>query len=141
MAADTQDLFRSPVLVVTIDAGMTYSLLELDTAAKYKIPIICMVFNNNCWGTWPRAAAALDAHVPVSGESAVQMAEGFGVASEYVRTQERFHDFLRRIWKTPSNNLLSTLINVQEIKELAPATQYPRGNYVNPEPSIGGLVH
>src|SRR5215472_14812190 len=45
----------APILVVTSDAGMAYSLLELDTAAKYKIPVICVMFNNNCWGMWPSA--------------------------------------------------------------------------------------
>ena len=38
------------VLVITSDAGITYSMFELDTAAKYKIPVICIVYNNNAWG-------------------------------------------------------------------------------------------
>jgi acetolactate synthase I/II/III large subunit len=45
----------APVLVLTSDAGIAYSMFELDTAAKYKIPVICVVFNNNAWGMWPSA--------------------------------------------------------------------------------------
>jgi len=134
----------APVLVVTSDAGMAYSLLELDTAAKYKIPIICVVFNNNCWGMWPSAVGQpRSMHMYLFQENLRydKMAEGLGAAGEYVRTQQEFHDSLRRAWKTASNNRLSTLINVQAIKEFTSGTQYPPGNYVNPEPSIGGLAH
>ena len=48
-------LQRRPVLVVTSDAGIAYSMFELDTAAKYKIPIIAVIYNNNSWGMWPSA--------------------------------------------------------------------------------------
>lgn len=45
----------APVVVVTSDALITDSIFELDTAAKYKIPVVCIVFNNNSWGMWPSA--------------------------------------------------------------------------------------
>ena len=34
-------------------------LIELDTAVKYKIPLITVVYNNNCWGTWTSTAKAI----------------------------------------------------------------------------------
>src|SRR5262249_18738635 len=42
----------APVLAVTGDAGIAFSIMELDTATKYKIPLITVVYNNNCWGVW-----------------------------------------------------------------------------------------
>jgi thiamine pyrophosphate-dependent acetolactate synthase large subunit-like protein len=36
---------------LTTDAGMGYTLLELDTAVKYKVPLITVVYDNDCWGT------------------------------------------------------------------------------------------
>jgi hypothetical protein len=69
------------------------------------------------------------------------MAEGLGAAGEYVRTQEEFRQALRRAYQTASKERLSTLINVQAIKGFTASAQYPPGNYVNPEPSIGGLAH
>jgi thiamine pyrophosphate-dependent acetolactate synthase large subunit-like protein len=134
----------APVLVVTSDAGMAYSLLELDTAAKYKIPLICVVFNNNCWGMWPSAAGQSRAmHMYLFQENLRydKMAEGLGAVGEYVRTQDEFREALRRAYRTASNERFSTLINVQSIKEFTASAQYPPGNYVNPEPSIGGLAH
>ena len=61
----------APVVVVTGDAGMAYSLLELDTFVKYKLPVICIVYNNDCWGTFTMADcnAAGYAYVPVPGKS------------------------------------------------------------------------
>jgi thiamine pyrophosphate-dependent acetolactate synthase large subunit-like protein len=43
------------VVVVTGDAGMAYSLIELDTFFKYKLPVICVPYNNDCWGTFTMA--------------------------------------------------------------------------------------
>jgi len=134
----------APVLVVTSDAGMAYSLLELDTAAKYKIPQICVVFNNNCWGMWPSAVGQPRAmHMYLFQENLRydKMAEGLGAAGEYVSTQEEFREALKRAYKTASKERLSTLLNVQAIKEFTASAEYPPGNYVNPEPSIGGLAH
>ena len=34
---------------------IAYSMFELDTAAKYKIPVVTIVYNNNSWGMWPSA--------------------------------------------------------------------------------------
>lgn len=48
----------APVLCVTSDAGAAYGLFEMDTAAKYKIPVIAAVYNNNSWGLWPSAAGS-----------------------------------------------------------------------------------
>jgi thiamine pyrophosphate-dependent acetolactate synthase large subunit-like protein len=134
----------APVLVVTSDAGMAYSLLELDTAAKYKIPIVCVVFNNDCWGMWPSAqgqSRAMHMYLFQQHLRYDKMAEGLGAAGEYVRTQEEFRDALKRAYMTASNARLSTLINVQGMKEFTSVALYPPGNYVNPEPSVGGLAH
>lgn len=48
----------APVVVVTGDAGMAYSLLELDTFVKNKLPVICVVYNNDCWGTYTMAESS-----------------------------------------------------------------------------------
>jgi acetolactate synthase I/II/III large subunit len=145
MGIGPQAAYRgAPVLVVTSDAGMAYSLLELDTAAKYRIPVICVVFNTNCWGMWPSALGQPRAmHMYLFQENLRydKMAEGLGAVGEYVRTQEEFREALRRAYKSASQERLSTLINVQAIKEFTASAEYPPGNYVNPEPSIGGLAH
>ena len=44
--------------MVTSDVGIAYSMFELDTAAKYKIPIIAVIYINNSWGMWPSAVGS-----------------------------------------------------------------------------------
>ncbi|HXB70575.1 MAG TPA: thiamine pyrophosphate-binding protein [Candidatus Acidoferrales bacterium] len=134
----------APVLVVTSDAGIAYSMFELDTAAKYKIPVVCIVYNNNAWGMWPSAVGTPRAmHMYLFQENLRydKMAEGLGARGEYVRTQDEFRDALKRSYTAAANERVSSLINVQALKEFTSARNYPPGNMINPEPSVGALAH
>jgi thiamine pyrophosphate-dependent acetolactate synthase large subunit-like protein len=134
----------APVVVVTSDAGITYSMFELDTAAKYKIPVVCIVFNNNAWGMWPSAVGTNRAmHMYLFQENLRydKMAEGLGARGEYVRTQTDFRAALKRSYDAAAKDRISTLINVQSMKEFTARSPYPPGNIINPEPSVGALAH
>ena len=41
---------EAPVLVVVGDGGFGFSGMELDTAARYAVPIVCVVGNDAGWG-------------------------------------------------------------------------------------------
>ena len=134
----------APILVVTSDAGLAYSMFELDTAAKYKIPVVCVVYNNNSWGMWPSAVGTpRSMHFYLFQENLRydKMAEGLGARGEYVRTQEEFRDALKRSYTAAANERVSSLINVQALKEFTSARNYPPGNMINPEPGVGALAH
>jgi acetolactate synthase-1/2/3 large subunit len=134
----------APVLVLTSDAGITYSMFELDTAAKYKIPVVCVVFNNNAWGMWPSAVGTpRSMHMYLFQENLRydKMAEGLGARGEYVRTQEEFRRALKTSYEVAAKDRVSTLINVQALKEFTSGKDYPPGNIINPEPSVGALAH
>jgi acetolactate synthase I/II/III large subunit len=134
----------APVLVMTSDAGITYSMFELDTAAKYKIPVICVVFNNNAWGMWPSAVGTpRSMHMYLFQENLRydKMAEGLGARGEYVRTQDEFRRALKTSYEVAAKERVSTLINVQALKEFTSGKDYPPGNIINPEPSVGALAH
>jgi thiamine pyrophosphate-dependent acetolactate synthase large subunit-like protein len=134
----------SPVFCVTSDAGMAYSLFEMETATKYKIPIIGIVYNNNAWGTWTSAAgSARSVHLHLFQENLRydKMAEGLGARGEYVRTPEEFRDALKRSYQAAVKENAATLINVQAIKEFSSPRSYPPGSALNPEPSIGAVQH
>jgi acetolactate synthase-1/2/3 large subunit len=134
----------APVVVLTSDAGITYSMFELDTAAKYKIPIVCVVFNNNAWGMWPSAVGTpRSMHMYLFQENLRydKMAEGLGARGEYVRTQDEFRKALKTSYEVAAKERVSTLINVQALKEFTSGKDYPPGNIINPEPSVGALAH
>jgi len=134
----------APVLVITSDAGIAYSMFELDTAAKYKIPVVCVVFNNNAWGMWPSAVGTnRSMHMYLFQENLRydKMAEGLGAHGAYVRTQDEFRTALKTSYEVASKERVSSLINVQALKEFTSSKDYPPGNIINPEPSVGALAH
>ncbi len=134
----------APALCVTSDAGIAYSMFELETAAKYKIPVITVVYNNNSWGMWPNAAtSARSMHMYVFQENLRydKMAEGLGARGEYVRTPEELREALKRSYQAAAKDSLSTLINCQALKEFTSARDYPPGNAMNPEPGCGAVAH
>jgi thiamine pyrophosphate-dependent acetolactate synthase large subunit-like protein len=134
----------APTLVVTSDAGIAYSMFELDTAAKYKIPIIAVIYNNNSWGKWPSAlTSARSMHMYLFQENLRydKMAEGLGARGEYVKTPEQMRDALQRAYKAATTETVSTLINVQALKEFTPGKDYPPGIALPVEPGAGAFAH
>jgi thiamine pyrophosphate-dependent acetolactate synthase large subunit-like protein len=134
----------APVLVVTSDAGVAYSMFELDTAAKYKLPVIAVIYNNNCWGMFPAAAgSARSMHMYLFQENLRydKMAEGLGARGEYVRTPEQLRDALKRSYQAASKEMASTLINVQALKEFTSGKDYPPGIALPAEPGVGAFAH
>ena len=62
----------TPTICLTSDAGAAYSLFELDTAIKYGLPTINIIYNNDAWGLAECGPlGAFSANVLVSGEPAL----------------------------------------------------------------------
>jgi thiamine pyrophosphate-dependent acetolactate synthase large subunit-like protein len=134
----------APTLVVTSDAGIAYSMFELDTAAKYKIPIIAVIYNNNSWGMWPSAVgSARSMHMYLFQENLRydKMAEGLGARGEYVQTPEELRASLKRAYDSAAKENISTLINVQALKEFTSGKDYPPGIALPAEPGVGAFAH
>ena len=70
-----------------------------------------------------------------------KMAEGLGARGEYVQTPEDLREALKRSYDEASRNRISTLINVQAIKEFTSAKDYPPGIALPPEPGVGAFAH
>ena len=108
------------MVAVTGDAGFGYSGFEIETLAKYRIPAIVVVYNNNAWGTWsgyssmPRVA-----HVHQFQENIQyhKISEALGGHGEYVRTAAELKPALDRAWDVAIKTRLPTVINCQAKKE------------------------
>ncbi|HWS68158.1 MAG TPA: thiamine pyrophosphate-binding protein [Steroidobacteraceae bacterium] len=134
----------APVLAIATDAGIGFCLMELDTAMKYKIPLIVVVYNNNCWGTFIVASDSPRAeHMYLFQENLRydKAAEALGCRGEYVRTAEELREALKRSYELASRESLPSLINVQGIKEFSMAGKYPPGANILPGPGIGAISH
>lgn len=134
----------SPVFVITSDAGIAYSLFEMDTAAKYKIPMVAVVYNNNAWGTWPmgtESSRTLHMHLFQENLRYDVMAAGLGARGEYVHTPEQSREALKGGYLAATRENASTLINCQGMKEFSSAKEYPPGVFINPEPGAAAYAH
>jgi acetolactate synthase I/II/III large subunit len=134
----------SPVVVVTGDAGMAYSLLELDTFVKYKLPVICIVYNNACWGTYTMATETPRAmHMYMFQENLRydKIAENLGTRGESVRTPEELRAALKRSYDAAAKQGYSTLINCYGLADFNQSGLYPPGLDFSPEPGIGAIKH
>jgi thiamine pyrophosphate-dependent acetolactate synthase large subunit-like protein len=134
----------APVLCITSDAGVAYSMFELDTAAKYKIPVIAVIYNNNCWGMFPAAIGSpRSMHMYLFQENLRydKMAEGLGARGEYVTTPEQLRDALKRSYQAAAKETVSSLINVQALKEFTTGNLYPPGIALPVEPGVGAFAH
>ena len=70
-----------------------------------------------------------------------KMAEAAGARGEYVRTSDEFKAALKRAYQAAAKESLSTLINVQSMKEFTTGKDYPPGIALNPEPGVGAFAH
>ncbi len=140
----TQKEFRgAPTVVQCGDSELGYSLLELETAVMYKLPIIVIVYNNNSWGTWKDAHSpeALQLHLMRNNTRYDIMAQQIGVHGEYVNKPEDMQPALRRCYEIASRENRPCLINVQAIREFTSSTMYPPGYTTVPEPGIASYQH
>jgi thiamine pyrophosphate-dependent acetolactate synthase large subunit-like protein len=134
----------APTVCITSDAGAAYSLFELDTAIKYGLPTVTIVYNNNAWGVWPQAArSARSMHMYLFQENLRydQMAAGLGANGEYVRTPEEFRAALARCYQLARDQKVSSLINCQALKEFTSPRDFPPGISLNAEPGCGAVAH
>ena len=134
----------APVLLSCSDADMGYGMFELETAAKYKLPLIAIVYNNNSWGSWitvDKSPRTLHLHLFSENIRYDRMAENLGVHGEYVRSAEQLRVALRRCYDITARESLPCLINVQAIREFTSSAMYPPGFSHNPEPGIGAHYH
>lgn len=133
----------APVVVQCGDSELGYSLLELETAVMYKLPLIVVVYNNNSWGTWINADSpeALQLHMMRENTRYDIMAEQLGVHGEYVTKVEDMASALRRCYRIAAHESRPCLINVQAIREFSSSKLYPPGWMKMPEPGIGAYSH
>jgi thiamine pyrophosphate-dependent acetolactate synthase large subunit-like protein len=125
---------------------MGYSLMELDTAAKYKLPLIVLVYNNNAWGTFTfpitaNTPRALHMYLFQENLRYDKLAEGLGARGEYVCTPEELRAALKRSYDAAAKEKISTLINCQGTRDFNLGKVYPPAMGGAPEPGVGAMMH
>ena len=133
-----------PIVCITGDAGFGYTAMEIDTMAKYKLPVIAIVYNNNAWGTWTGATQdpkAMPIHLFQENLRYDKLAEALGGHGEYVTRSADFRPALERAYQIAVREGRPTVINVQGKKEFWNRTAYPPGMIGKVEPGVMSYYH
>ena len=139
----------APVLAVTGDAGFAYSAMEVETLAKYRVPAVVVIYNNNAWGVWRSGASggrsdtARAQHMYLFQENLryEKIGEALGARGEYVTAAADFGPALQRSYDIAAKEGVSTVINCQAIKEFWSARDYPPGLLQKAEPGCMAYYH
>jgi thiamine pyrophosphate-dependent acetolactate synthase large subunit-like protein len=134
----------SPVIAVTGDAGIGYTIMELETASKYRMPMIVIVYNNNAWGTWTgnnRSPVTLSLHLFQENVRYDKVAEGLGAHGEYVTKPGDFRAALERCYEIAVKESRPSLINCQAKKEFWIKQQFEPGFLGTVEPGCMSYNH
>ncbi len=140
----------SPLLTITGDAGFGITGMEMETLAKYRIPAIVVVYNNNAWGTWashhPPAGSGerlRKEHLHLFQENLRydKVAEALGGYGEYVTEADQVLPALERCYEVAVNQRLPSVVNVQGKKEFWDRRVYPPGQLGKVEPGVGAYYY
>ena len=134
----------APVVAVTGDAGIAYSVMEMETLAKYKLPVVLVVYNNNAWGVWQsgtRSARSLHMYLFQENLRYDKIAEGLGARGEYVTDANELLPTLKRAYDIAAREGVSTLINCQAKKEFWNRDEYSPGLLQKVEPGCMAYYH
>ncbi|MGH9843657.1 MAG: thiamine pyrophosphate-binding protein [Blastocatellia bacterium] len=134
----------APVICVTGDAGFGYTAMELETASKYRMPIIVIVYNNNAWGTWSgnsRSPVTMSLHLFQENVRYDKLGEALGAHGEYVIRPGDFRAALERCYQVAVKESRPSVINCQAKKEFWVKQQYEPGFLGTIEPGCMSYNH
>ena len=134
----------APIIAITGDAGFGFSGFEVETLAKYRMPAVIIVYNNNAWGTWlPARESAVRSPLHVFQENLRydRVAEALGGRGEYVRTAAEFRPALERAYQTAARESVPVVVNCQGRKEFWVRDQFAPGFLGKVEPGVMAYYH
>ena len=145
LGAGVQAAYKGhPIICVTGDAGIGYTLMEIDTMAKHKLPAIVIVYNNNAWGTWTQASRepwALPIHLFQENLRYDKVAEALGGHGEYVTRPSEFKPALQRAYDIAVKESRPSVVNCQGKKEFWDREKFPPGQLGKIEPGVMSYYH
>jgi thiamine pyrophosphate-dependent acetolactate synthase large subunit-like protein len=145
LGAGAQSAYKGhPIICTTGDAGFGYTAMEIDTLAKYRLPAIVIVYNNNAWGTWTQATQApraLPIHLFQENLRYDRLAEALGAHGEYVTRPADFRPALERAYQVAVNEGRPSVINCQGRKEFWDRAKFPPGSLGKIEPGVMSYYH
>ena len=107
-----------PVAVITGDGSLGFYIAEMDTAVRYKLPIVIIVGNDAGWGLERELQSALTGPGTVACELRATrydiIMQGFGGAGESIDTLEQVGPSVRRAFSAPVPYCLN--VNIRGVR-------------------------
>jgi thiamine pyrophosphate-dependent acetolactate synthase large subunit-like protein len=143
--AGAQAAYRGhPIVCTTGDAGAGYTIMEIETLAKYRLPAVVIVYNNNAWGTWVQATReprAMPIHLFQENLRYDKVAEALGGHGEYVTKPGDFRPALERAYQIALRERRPSVVNCQGRKEFWDREKFPPGAIGKIEPGVMSYYH
>src|SRR5699024_2748427 len=120
------------VVALAGDGGFMMTVQELETAIRYKIPVICLVFNNKMYGTirmyqeihYPRRIIGTE----LGDTSYSGLAKSLGAAGHKVTTKEEFTSALEQAMKNDTVTVIEIMTDPDQISVTKTIEQIRRDN-------------
>ncbi|KAB7706546.1 acetolactate synthase [Bacillus aerolatus] len=109
----------SPVVSLSGDGGAMMTIQELETAVRYELPVICIVYNNQMYGTirmhqeihYPEKVVGTD----LGKVNFALLAHSMGASGELIETADQFKQALQKALNSKLPTLLELRMNPEQI--------------------------
>jgi thiamine pyrophosphate-dependent acetolactate synthase large subunit-like protein len=119
-----------PVMLLTSDSAFLFHISELETAARLKLPLVCVVGVDNQWGlevgVYKRTFGVQSAETGVHWSKDVRfnkIAEGLGCHGEYVEREEDILPAIQRAYASGKASVVHVVIDPKANSEEMPNYQ------------------
>ncbi|HME77154.1 MAG TPA: thiamine pyrophosphate-binding protein [Mycobacterium sp.] len=127
VGASVADGGKRPVMLLTSDSSFLFHIAELETAARQKLPLVCVVGVDHQWGlevgVYKRTFGAGSAETGVHWSNNVRfdkIAEGLGCHGEYVEREEEIGPAIKRAYASGRTAVIHVCIDPKANSEEMP---------------------
>jgi thiamine pyrophosphate-dependent acetolactate synthase large subunit-like protein len=109
------------VVNVTGDGAFGFTLAELDTARRYRLPVVTVVMNNASWGVigFGQRRQGFELETALEGTRYAEIARAFGCHGEEVREADEIGPALERALATPLPAVIDVRVRFEPHPSLA----------------------
>jgi thiamine pyrophosphate-dependent acetolactate synthase large subunit-like protein len=127
VGASVADGKKRPVMLLTSDSAFMFHIAELETAARLKLPLVCVVGVDHQWGlevgVYKRTFGQGSAETGVHWSKDVRfdkIAEGFGCHGEYVERESDIGPAIQRAYASGKPGVIHVAIDPKANSEEMP---------------------
>ncbi|MGO8967563.1 thiamine pyrophosphate-binding protein [Mycobacterium sp.] len=127
IGASVADGGKRPVMLLTSDSAFMFHIAELETAARQKLPLVCVVGVDHQWGlevgVYKRTFTQPSPQPGVHWSKDVRfdkIAEGFGCHGEYVEKEEEIGPAIKRAYGSARTSVVHVCIDPKANSEEMP---------------------